>query len=284
MERLEIRAPDGVNIPLTWFPADSARHALLLLPALGIRSQLYEPLAADLAQQGCSVCLLEQRGQGRSTLRPSYRVNISMSDYLDQDIPASLDWIQKRSGELPLLLGGHSLGGHLSTLYAGIEPLRIKGIVHIACSFPYFRDFPTIRSWQIRFLSLLVSMARIFPGYFPGAVIGFAGRESSTLMNEWRHWALSGNFDFDPSRPLAQGVKSYLGPVISIGLADDDFACEAGIKRALSLFNEHQVTRLELGHEQQGPYLGHFKWARQPDGVVNALIEWMNRELSAPDP
>jgi predicted alpha/beta hydrolase len=279
MERLEIKAPDGVGIPLTWYPAETPGQVLLMLPALGVESRLYDRLAARLAELGCSVCLAEQRGQGRSALRPSRQVTISCWDCLDLDIPSCLDWLEEKAPGLPLLLGGHSLGGHLSTLYSGIEPERISGVVHIACTFPFYRDYPPVKSWQIRLLCLFVLLFRVFPGYFPGAIIGFAGRESSLMMMQWRHWALSGNYDFDPQRPLSQAVKAYKGPVISIALEDDNYTSDAGIQRALSLFSAEQVSQVKLGPDEQGEFLGHFRWAKQPDGVANALADWMNRTV-----
>lgn len=280
MKCLEIQAADGVDIPLTWFPAASAKHVLLFLPALGIESRLYETLAAQLAELGCSVCLMEQRGQGRSKLRPSYRVDIGMWDYLDQDIPACLAWLRDECPGLPIIMGGHSLGGHLCTLYSGIEPSQIQGVAHLTCAFPYYRDFSPLKAWQIRFLCFLIPFCRLFPGYFPGALIGFAGRESSRLMMQWRHSALKGDFDFDPGRPLSGAVSNFQGPVISIAIEKDDYASKLGIQRSLSLFRPEQVSRFTLGQAEQGDALGHFKWARQPGGVARCLSDWMNEKIS----
>ena len=268
-----------MEIPLSWFPAEVARRALLFLPALGIEARLYETLALRLAEGGCSVCLMEQRGLGRSKLRPSYRVDVDLWDYLDRDIPASLAWLKTQAPGLPIVLGGHSLGGHLSTLYSGIDPHAFVGLVHLTCAFPYFRDFPTVKAWQIRFLCLLIPFFRAFPGYFPGGLIGFAGREATGLMMQWRHWALHGNFDFDPRRPLAHAVAEFRGPVISIAMEQDDYASKRGIQRALSLFRPEQTSRHVLGHAEQGAAVGHFKWARQPAGVVRCLEAWMEREI-----
>ena len=87
MQELETRSSDGTGIPLTWFEADTTRCALLLLPALGIQSKLYNRLGEQLAGEGCSVCLMEQRGHGRSNLRPARGTRYCLADILEQDIP-----------------------------------------------------------------------------------------------------------------------------------------------------------------------------------------------------
>jgi predicted alpha/beta hydrolase len=48
MQQVDIAAPDGTVIPLSWFGADQPRVALLL-PALGIQARLYSKLAEGLS-------------------------------------------------------------------------------------------------------------------------------------------------------------------------------------------------------------------------------------------
>jgi len=268
-------ASDGVRIPLTWFPASQPRWVCLFLPALGIQAKLYNTLAAALAANGCSVCLLEQRGHGESPLRASRSVQFGIADYLEKDIPAALAWVRSQAPGLPVLLGGHSLGGHLSTMYCGREGAEIVAVFHVACGFPYHGDFPPRSSRLIRLLCLLIPWFRIVPGYFPGQLVGFAGRESLKLMFDWRDWARTGSFDFGGRKRVVEAAEWFTGPVMSIAIENDDFSSEPARARALVPFRSARVNRLTLGRAEQGEYLGHFSWARQPDGVVRALKAWM---------
>ena len=280
MKPFSIDASDGVRIPLTWFPADPARYACLFLPALGIQARLYHQLAIGLAASGCSVCLLEQRGHGESPLRASRAVEFGMTDFLEKDIPAALSWLRAQAPGLPVLMGGHSLGGNLSTLYAGEPAAGLSGLIHVACGSPYHGDFPPRQSRLIRLLCTAIPLLRVFPGYFPGEVMGFAGRESLQLMRDWRDWALTGTLDYGGRIGLAERAGSFRGPVISIAIENDDFSSAAARERALAPLRSARITRLTLGAAEQGEYLGHFKWARRPDGVVRALADWMQRELA----
>jgi predicted alpha/beta hydrolase len=155
----------------------------------------------------------------------------------------------------------------------------LAGLIHVACGTPWHGDFPPRQSRLIRLLCRAIPLFRIFPGYFPGELMGFAGRESLQLMRDWRDWALTGTLDYGGRTGVAQAAGRFEGPVISIAIENDDFNSVAARDRALSPLRNARITRLTLGAAQQGEYLGHFKWARQPDGVVRALADWMQREL-----
>ena len=279
MQQIDIKAPDGTVIPLTWFAADQQRIALLLLPALGIQARLYNKLAEGLSELGCSVCLIEQRGHGRSALRPGYGVNYSLDEILDQDLPAAMAWLASRAPALPLLLGGHSLGGHLSTIYAGQHAAQLAGVVHLACAFPYHRAYGPKQARMLRTLCRLMPLFAVFPGYFPGDKLGFGGRESLGLMRQWCEWAQTGQFDFGGRNDLAGQVAAFAGPVISIAFDKDGFASDATIDLALSPFTNARITRRQLGAAEQGEYLGHVAWAREPAGVVQVLGDWLATEF-----
>ena len=279
MQQVDIAAPDGTVIPLTWFTADQPRVALLLLPALGIQARLYSKLAEGLSALGCSVCLMEQRGHGRSALRPGYGVTYCLDDILDQDMPAAMAWLAAQVPELPLLLGGHSLGGHLSTIYAGQHAQQLAGVVHLACAFPYHAAYGPQQARRVKALCRLMPLFAIFPGYFPGEKMGFGGRESVALMRQWCEWARTGQFDFGGRRDLARHVAGFEGPVLSIAFDQDSFASDAAIELALSPFTSARITRQQLGAAEQGAYLGHVAWAKEPVGVVQVLGDWLSAEF-----
>jgi len=275
-----IIAEDGTVIPLTWFHAASPRAVFVFLPALGIQSKLYCRLAGALADRGITTCLMEQRGHGASNVRIRRGTRFGIADFVDKDIPAILDEVESRVPGLPVILAGHSLGGHLSTIYAGMQPERIRGIAHIACGFPYHRDFPGSRGRLIKTLCFIIPLAGAIAGFFPGKQIGFGGRESIKLMQDWRGWATTGCFDFDGRIGVGQAVSRFTGPVLSVSLEKDEFSSATAVDRALSPFTRADVTRVVLGEAEQGSYLGHFAWAREPAGVVDTLAAWIEAQVA----
>lgn len=276
METLSITAADGTKVPVYWSPASHPRATLLLLPALGIQAKLYCRLAQGLAARGCATAIMEQRGHGLSTLKPGYGSHYGFDQSLQQDIPAVANWLVERVPGARRLIGGHSLGGHLSTLYTGQHAEEIDGVIHLACAFPYIGDYRGKHKAMLRLLCSLIPLFAIFPGYYPGQLLGFGDRESITMMKQWRQWAVTGNFDFDQHRGLAESVAAYTGPVLSLSFERDDFSTTAAVERALSAFSCARIERVQLGEKEQGKYLGHTRWAQQPDGAVAAIDAWLN--------
>ena len=282
MEPLYIATADGASIPLYWFEEQHVRASLLLLPALGIQARLYRKLAKGLAQRGIATAVLEQRGHGMSSFRPGYRSQYSFRESLDYDIPAAAQWITQAAPGVPRYIGGHSLGGHLSTIFTGMHPTEFRGVVHLACAFPYTADYPPRARRMLRLLIALIPLFRVAPGYYPGHLLGFGERESTAMMRQWRQWATTGRFDFDERQGLAEAVAQFNGNVLSLGFATDRFSSEAAVDRALSPFTAAQVQRATLGAAEQGACLGHTAWAKQPDGVVQMVSDWLDGQFPPP--
>jgi predicted alpha/beta hydrolase len=282
MELFEIPSADGTAVPLSWFPAEQSRWSLLFLPALGIQCRMYDPLAARLAASGCSVLLMEQRGLGRSKLRASRKHDWGYDQFLENDIPASLAWLetQPQSRGRPLLMGGHSLGGHLSSIICGQHPERLQGVLHVACGFPYHADFDATKSRLIRLLCRLVPLFRIVPGYFPGNWLGFAGRESLQVMNDWRDWATGGSLDYGRHHGLQHAISQFTGALLAVSMEGDELSSPKAEQRSIAGFTAARRTEVRLGRDVQGERLGHFGWARPPDQVATAILQWLVREFA----
>jgi predicted alpha/beta hydrolase len=281
MKQIELTVADGVTLPLSWFPAAPSRWTLLFLPALGIQCRMYNALAEALSAAGCSVCLLEQRGHGRSPLRASRSVTWGFDDYLQHDMPAALKWIEQRPEATgrPLILGGHSLGGHLSSILAGQHPQRMQAVLHVACGSPYYRDFAPRTARLVRFLCGLISVFRLVPGYFPGERLGFAGRESLQLMHDWRDWALNGTLDYGPHQGLQDAVANFTGALLAVSMTGDELSSPRAEQRAIAGFTSARRSEVRLGIDEPGKRPGHFGWAKPPDAVVGAILQWLQAEF-----
>lgn len=68
-----------------------------------------EGLARHLLEQGFDVWLMEHRGHGHSPRNQDYRNN-TVERYVQHDMRAVNDFVQEKSGQVPVWLG-HSLGG-----------------------------------------------------------------------------------------------------------------------------------------------------------------------------
>lgn len=91
-----------------------------------------------LARAGFDVFNLELRGHGRSRHLGAHPPR-HISCYVEEDVPAALDEVQRLSGGRPVYLMGHSLGGLIAYASAAAMPDRIAGIVTLGSPYQFTR-------------------------------------------------------------------------------------------------------------------------------------------------
>jgi polyhydroxyalkanoate synthase len=69
------------------------------------------------------VCLLEWTAPSRSN------GNAGLAEYADQAIGEAVATVSRETGEAPLFLIGHSLGGTLAAISGALHPQRVGGLV-----------------------------------------------------------------------------------------------------------------------------------------------------------
>ncbi len=271
---------EAYSLPLEVYPAFQTRAQLLFLPALGVQAKLYRKLAETLAAQGISTVIMEQRGHGRSALRPSRRVDFGFREWLLEDIPAALAWMRGKHPTVPIYLGGHSLGGHLSLMASALGPDEVAGIVLLATATPWYRCYSGSRAWQIRFLIAAVTGSTRLLGYYPGDKVGFGGREACTLMRDWLVMAKHNRYSAAGiDQDLEALVQADARPVLSIYCEHDDFGPRTAIEGVTSRLTRRELRLWQLTSAELGVRADHVSWAKHPAPAAAAIVDWLdNRE------
>ncbi|MBF5057194.1 alpha/beta hydrolase [Alcanivorax sp. 521-1] len=268
-------ASGDYRVPLTWYPATAGAPVVVLMAALGVPARFYQRLAGALAERGFNVALMEQRGHGDSALRPSRRRDWGFAETLTRDLPALLDWLRDHHPEAPIVLMGHSLGGHYAAITAGRFPERVDGVVLVATGSPWVDAFAEPVRKRIRWLTRLIPVCNLVLGYYPGDRIGFGGREARTLMADWRDLALTNRYRARGlSQDLDAAIGGFPGPVLAVRLADDAFAPEAAVRAVTDKFRHATLTGVVLDAEALGDRADHFRWARQATTVADRVAAW----------
>ncbi|MCJ9429146.1 alpha/beta hydrolase family protein [Kordiimonas marina] len=276
-----VEADGGIQVPVKLFGApEGAKALLLLLPALGVQAKFYAKLAAQLAEDGIATVLMEQRGHGASPYRARRGRSFGFDDFLKVDIPAAMRWARARVPDVPFLVGGHSLGGHLSSITAGRHAGDVDGVIHLACGFPYHRLYTAPDSKRIRALCNLLPVVTLLFGHFPGKRFGFGGREFSRLMMDWRDWAAHGSYDYGDAQDVEADISAFKGPVLSLSFEADALASDQAVEYAYTRFDPAVVSHKKLGAKEQGEHLGHFDWARAPHGVAAEIGAWLDTHVT----
>lgn len=256
-------------------PVEATHTVLYWLPALGVSARQYLPLAQSLASKGVGVAIHEWRGIGSSDKRAERRENWGYRELLEDDLPAGLAAVRRRLPHARVLLGGHSLGGQVAALYAGLHPHEVAALVIAASGAPYWRQYPQGR---LLWLAYVVApwLARAC-GYLPGRRLGFGGNEARQLIDDWARTGRTGRYaavgmtvDFE------QCLSQLALPLLALRMQDDWMVPSSSLSWLLGKMpgNENTVQVI-AAQDLDGKHADHFGWMKTPEPIARRMIEWL---------
>jgi pimeloyl-ACP methyl ester carboxylesterase len=217
-----VAGPPGIAIFLREVvgrsPAPNVAPLLLIhdTPAAGAASfDLAVPggsLAADLAEAGLRVYLIDARGYGRSSRAPRLAspprpgVPLSRASEVVEDIGAAIDWIRQRTRAPKVALLGWGAGGHAAGQFAARRPDVVAAVVFYNTLYGGGPEHPLVGA-----RSELADPAR--PGRLNRATVGaYRLYDAAAILRPW-----------DPSIPGAnkaawrdpQVAAAYLAAVLA---------------------------------------------------------------------
>jgi predicted alpha/beta hydrolase len=281
-DAVPVTTRDGARFELLLLaPASSPRHVLYWLPALGVPAKHYLPLATALAADGVAVVLHEWRGIGSSDRRAGRRCDWGYRELLEVDLPAGLAAARSRWPQAVFHIGGHSLGGQVSCLYAALHPTAFAGIVLVASGAPYWRRFR--RGAAIGSAYVLAPWLARLCGHLPGRRIGFGGNEARGVIVDWARSGRSGRYaaagmavDFE------QRLSELQQPVMALRLRDDWLGPSASLEWLLGKMprSAHEVGVIEPA-DLAGHPADHFTWMKTPAEIAARIAHWVDRRNTA---
>lgn len=260
---------------------------------MGVPAGYYTKFAQSLSQRnGWFVLVLESRGHGTSSWRPSRSRDWGYWTIVNNEISYAVDFVAKEYSGHPIVLMGHSVGGTLFSLYLAklirnndvARLASINALVMITSGSVYHKHFSA--SWLMLLLTILFRVLCSILGYYPGKWFGFGGTEAKSFILDWCYEVWNGKWE--PSGCPIPDISKYLKqcncPVVSLSIDKDSFVGHSAAARALQLFPEAQTTHLKLDRKDFETIKAlsnqhvHFKWAR--DVVFEPLIEdWIRDKL-----
>lgn len=276
-EAIALQMADGATADLLVYRAIGEEHACLLwVPALGVAARHYEPLALALNAHGITVGLHEWRGLGSSDRRASRQSNWGYRELLTDDLPTSLRALRAAVPSVPLYVGGHSLGGQLSTLLAATSPLPLAGIALVGSGSPYWRNFKPWVGLALVAAPLLANLV----GRLPGRRVGFGGNEARGVIADWARSGRTGRY---AGRGIATDLEAALrrqrAPVFALRLRDDWFGPEASLAFLLGKMPEApRRTEVVTPDDIAGAPADHFAWMKAPAEMARRLARWMEEK------
>lgn len=267
-----VQADDGHRFELIGRVPAQPRAQLLWLPALGVSARNYQPFADALAARGISVFLHEWRGNGSSSLRPSREQDWGYREILEQDLPASLAALRLH-GNVPLIIGGHSLGGQLACVFGGLHPGVFARFWLVATGTPYWRSFPARRGWTLPLVYRFLPWLAQRQGVLHGRRLGFGGTEARGVIRDWARVGLNNQYAaVGVQADLEGGMRRLRGHADAVVLADDWLAPPGSMQGLLSKLPQVTSTLSIVPADTLGTQADHFAWMKAPEAVVKALF------------
>jgi predicted alpha/beta hydrolase len=276
-----VQARDGARSELIFVQPDRRpRRVLYWLPAMGVPAKHYLPLAEAFAARGIAMALHEWRGIGSSDRRAAKDCDWGYRQLLEADLPAGIEQVRERWPEVEKLwLGGHSLGGQLSCLYASLHPDQFAGLALVASGAPYWRRFSA--GVALRLAYALVSPLASSIGYLPGRRIGFGGNEARGVIADWSRSGRTGRYAVDGMSADFTRLLAVLAlPVRALRLQDDWLAPERSLEWLLDSMPRVRAQASVVTSDQLvGQRADHFTWMKVPDALAAQLATWMEEQL-----
>lgn len=241
------------------------QHTLILLPALGVELSKYQKLITALINQGFNLVLADYPHCGRNTPWVSKEINYGYADLLNDFIP-KLVAIALDISTHPPILCGHSLGGHLATLYAQQHDNKIIGIATGNIGLKYWDLKGKINI--LKAVTVINSMI-LKAGYFAGYKISFGQRETRSLMRDWSKVVFTGNY-----KHIIQHEHISNNAALFIHFKGDEFAPLSSTLGLSRYFHKPQVSSLDLTQKRPGNQ--HSVWIKDPDELIDLIKKWLN--------
>jgi len=272
-QHAEIPLSDGGRTVLHTAPAaDAQAPVVLVLPAMGVPAGYYEPFVDDLARTGVTAAVADYPGQGEAVP--------AVDRHHDHGyVQIAHDWLPKVVAELraghggPLVLLGHSLGGHVLLAHlAGGHPLPDAAVL-IGAGTPFWRRQQGLKTLAQTQLMSLVSRV---VGYWPGERLGFGGRQARTLVREWAAFARTGRLAPD-GHPIREALRDRILPVLVVDLDGDHLAPRAAVDALIEKLPSARTERFTFTKDADDPGkpVNHFSFARSPEIIGERIAEWV---------
>lgn len=277
-QTLTVTTNDQHRFSATWYPTpDPSAPVLLFLAALGTPAKVYRHLGKEMVQHEVQLCTPDWRGIDSSSIRAGRGSDFGYRHLVEFDVAALIAMVRHRVPRAPIWLGGHSLGGQMALIAAAVDPKQIAGVVLIASGSVHLPCYRGKLRWGVRFLAAVSGILGPVLGYFPGARLGFGGREAAGLMRDWSHVARTGEY-----RPVGskldyeRHLQALNKPVLAITFAADSWAPAQATRALLNKVEPCKPVHLHWNaSDTEGVAVDHYSWIKRPHLVVASIAQFI---------
>lgn len=230
-DEVEIQAADGHSLRAAVRDVKRPKGIAVLAHAMMARRTEFERgegLASFLAERGWRTVAFDFRGHGDSGPGAAAGAAWTYDDLVRRDVPAVIDSARARSGGLPVVVVGHSLGGHVALAAQGTGALHADAIVTFAANVWMRRHEPSGARWAVKRGALALMRAVVGRhGYLPARALRLGSDdEAAAYVRDLLRFAEADRFTSrDEADDYLSGFARIRVPVLGIVSDGDRLNC-----------------------------------------------------------
>ena len=259
-----IHFPESDDICVELNIVDQNAKTLIILPAIGVEIAKYQKLISGLNNNGLNTIAADYPGCGKNTPKVSRSFNYSYHDLLEYFIPQLIQFTSHMNQD-NVILFGHSLGGHLATLYSQQHNVQVIGIATGNIGLHYWDLKGKVQILQA--ISLFTMLTKIY-GYLPGDKVGFGHKEAKSLIQDWCKTGLTGKYTH-----ILKSMQISNNAALFIQMKGDQWAPMSSLLGLSQYFSHPQIEQLDLRSNLKGNQ--HSVWIKQPETVIHTIQKWL---------
>lgn len=281
-QQVEISCHDGVRLGGHFWPSHRGKPLgrIIINPATGVLARYYHRYARFLAEHGFDVLTYDYRGIGASRPERLRGCGYRWRDWGQIDFDAALEFLSKKgSGDTPLLVVGHSIGGFLPGLAHNAR--HVDRMLTVGAQYAYWRDYARSHRTGL-FLKWHVAMPALTAlcGYFPGRRLGWLEDLPAGVADEWsfRRARMEQSHPVDEQTSVIARFNAVTAQILAISVSDDEFGTPQAIRRGLNYYGNAEKAEALLAPEDYGlDKIGHFDLfhARHQAGFWIDTLLWL---------
>jgi len=267
-EAIDIRTSDGWSLRADVHEPGGAPVGVAVLghAMMARRSEFERPRGAGVASmlvtRGWRVVSFDFRGHGDSGPLARDGASYGYDDFVARDLPAVHEFARSRMRrKKPVVLVGHSLGGHVGLAAQGMGLVAFDGIVGVGANV-WLRDLePSRARWAVKrgALAAIVAVSRRV-GRFPARLLRMGSDdESRAYFEDFDRFARTGAWtSADGSVDYLAALGAVRAPVLQLVSDGDRIECvpECGVRFVARCGGGHEVIRVS-GGDDGGPPPDH---------------------------
>ncbi|MEW5739826.1 MAG: alpha/beta hydrolase [Myxococcota bacterium] len=271
---VRVEGRDGAGALARLFLSETPRAALAWMPAMGVSARAYDAFGAALAARGVSTLVSELRGGEGSEVRPRRGVDFGLGELIDDHTRASEVLAQRVPG-VPVHVGGHSLGGQLTVVHFAARAGPETKLVLVASGTVHFRAWGFPRNLGVLVGTQVAAGVAKALDFFPGHRLGFGGRQSRRLIEDWARASRTGRYG-TRTHALETGLDAVTAEVLAVHVDGDTMAPLEATRRLLAKLPRARVQYATAPAPLEPRRLNpHFRWTKGPDAVAEVVARFL---------